>query len=82
MAETSGEEMKLSTFYKLYANTPLDKRFKILNVKEGGLKSLETVYKEVQRLDESMQPKKIEMQRLIDLARPFLRKQKGRNRDG
>ena len=71
--------MNLSKFYKLYANTPLEKRYTILDVNKGGLKSLETVYKEVKRIDDSMQPKKIEMQRLIGLARPFLTKT-GRDR--
>lgn len=66
--------MELSEFHRRYANVPLEKRDKILNVKESGLMSLSEVYREVQRLQDSIRPVQIEIEELIDLATPFLLK--------
>lgn len=66
--------MKPFEFHKRYANVPLEKRFKILNITKGGIMSLAGVRREIVRLQDSIRPAQIEIDKLIDLATPFLLK--------
>ncbi len=57
--------MTKERFYQEYANTPLEERFKLLDVGVFGLQSLHDVYFDVKRLDEYMAPIKIRQDELL-----------------
>lgn len=62
--------MKLHDFFREYANTPIPNRYKAVELKFpiSEPTTLQTIYKRILRLDEQMQPLKIEMDELLRLA--------------
>jgi hypothetical protein len=57
--------MKTDEFYRKYANTPIANRLISLNMKGD---SLESLYREIDRLQNEMRPRMIYQQSLIDEA--------------
>ena len=64
--------MKLHEFYQKYANTPLDKRFKILSFKDLGMKTLSDVYRRLKEIEDKSRPDEIERDELLNKVEKFL----------
>lgn len=60
--------MKKEQFYKAYANTPLENRFRIISFLKGGTMTLTSIYKQIKELDDDMRPKIIQQEKLLRLA--------------
>ena len=65
--------MKLHEFFGKYANTPLDKRDKVLNFNNLGLMTLNDVYQRLKDISNELRPKEIERDKLLDEVSKFLK---------
>ena len=68
--------MKQHDFYRLYANTPTEKRREVLsNVPDSPLcgLTLNWVYWEIHKIDEKLLDDEIRRQQLLDAVKPFLK---------
>lgn len=64
--------LQFHEFYSKYANTPLHKRFAILDMNRFGMKSLDMFFKEIVALEERMRPLKIEQDKLLKEVSEFM----------
>ena len=60
--------MKTNEFYKRYANTPLEKRYKIISIQKGEELTLNDVYHELIRIEKEIRPNLIRQGELLSLA--------------
>ena len=68
--------METHEFYRKYANTPLDKRFKILsndftNLLNG--MTLNGVYQEIKTIDDKIRPDIIRKEKLLEAIDKFIK---------
>lgn len=65
--------MKVNQFVAKYANTPLSKRFKVLDRIRFGELTLANIYKQVMQLEEQIRPLRIQQDSLIKEAEEYLK---------
>jgi hypothetical protein len=58
--------MKVEQFFAKYANTPLKKRFKTLDIYKNGLMTLDSYYFRLKELEDLMRPLRIEEEKLLE----------------
>ena len=70
--------MTTQEFLAKYANTPLDDRDKILDFDDLsiGTLTLNSVYYEINRLEEFMRPMRIRQEKILKAVEPFLTKKR------
>ena len=68
--------MKKYTFYQKYANTPINKRFKVLtsayNSDIFGM-TLNDIYQEIKAIDDKLREDEIRREKLLENVEPFLK---------
>lgn len=64
--------MQTHEFFDKYANTPMDKRFVILDFNKTGTMTLHDVYERIKIAEDIMRPHRIEVDDLLDRVEKYL----------